>query len=157
MSGLLCTVHRQLGEKYTDAPKWLRNLYKLNQLCASFSFQDLNKRVTNYTTVLCVCSFLVYFGGLSLGIFLLPICPTLKSRDLISRLGFCSLCPNYSLPSTLHAFHGVCVFQSRILPCSFVYPCGCIILFVCFQDCLKPHTLYFIILSSSFTACHWCC
>lgn len=86
--------------------------------------------------------------------FLHPILSAFECGELVSRLGFCSMCPNYSLPSTLHAFPGVCFFQSRILPCSFVCACCCIILFVCFQDCLKPHTLYFIILSSSFTACH---
>lgn len=123
-------------------------------ICIFLNFQCLKKCVTNFPITFFVCSFLFYFGGVCFGFFLPPILPTLKSGDLISRLGFCSLCPNYSLPSTLHAFPGVCFFQSRILPCSFVSACGCIILFVCFQDCLKPHALYFIILSSSFTACH---
>lgn len=53
---------------------------------------------------------------------------TLKSGHPFSRLGFCNL--NVSLPSTFHAFPGVCFFSVTHLALFFSSVCGCIILFV---------------------------
>ena len=132
-------AHGRLGEWYIDAPKWLRNLYKLNSWCAFFfNFQCLKKCVTNFPIIFCVCNFLFYFGGVCFGYFLPPILPTLKSGGPVSRLGICSRCPNYSLPSTLYAFPGVCFFVTHLA----LFFCVCMWLyyFVCLFSRLSQAT-----------------
>lgn len=134
----LCMAHGRLGKNIQMHQSGLQIFTNwINEVLFFSYFQCLKKYVINFPKISCVCNFLLYFGGVCFGFY----SSTCHCHAGIWRLHF-EVRILQSVP-TVHFMLSLEYVSYSHASCPFFYVYMWLYYFVCFQDCLRTHTLYF--------------